>query len=57
MFVNHSKKEGVKNSRPVVPLQPAPTPLVPSASLEPEEDMGMKMRAVEHNKKCLCLYQ
>lgn len=29
-----SKKEGVKNTRPPVPPQPGPTPLVPSASLE-----------------------
>lgn len=47
-FVNHSKKEGVKNSRPAVPPQPGPTPLVPSASLEAEDDMGMNMRD-KHN--------
>nr|XP_046228147.1 bromodomain-containing protein 4-like isoform X2 [Scatophagus argus] len=33
------KKEGVKNSRPAVQPQPGPTPLVPSASLEAEDDM------------------
>ncbi|KAM3864552.1 bromodomain-containing protein 4-like [Diretmus argenteus] len=32
------KKEGVKNSRPGVPPQTGPTPLVPSASLEAEDD-------------------
>lgn len=38
---NYSKKEGGgKVSRPVVPPQPGPTPLVPSASLEAEDDMG-----------------
>ncbi|KAI3352525.1 hypothetical protein L3Q82_005472 [Scortum barcoo] len=35
------KKEGVKNSRPVVPPQPGPTPLVPSAALEAEDDMDV----------------
>ncbi|XP_034739967.1 bromodomain-containing protein 4-like isoform X3 [Etheostoma cragini] len=35
------KKEGVKNSRPVVPPQPGPTPLVPSASLEAEEELDV----------------
>lgn len=38
---NYSKKEGGgKVGRPVVPPQPGPTPLVPSASLEAEDDMG-----------------
>ncbi|XP_029992182.1 bromodomain-containing protein 4-like isoform X3 [Sphaeramia orbicularis] len=36
-----SKKEGVKNSRPAVPPQTGPTPLVPSASLEAEDDMDV----------------
>ncbi|KAM9856608.1 bromodomain-containing protein 4-like isoform 2-T2 [Aulostomus maculatus] len=36
-----SKKDGVKNSRPAVPLQAGPTPLVPSASLEAEDDMDV----------------
>ncbi|KAM6941308.1 bromodomain-containing protein 4-like isoform 1-T2 [Lycodopsis pacificus] len=36
-----SKKEGVKNSRPVVQPQPGPTPLVPSASLEAEDEPGV----------------
>ncbi|XP_040001745.1 bromodomain-containing protein 4-like [Xiphias gladius] len=35
------KKEGVKNSRPAVPPQPGPTPLVPSASLEAEDDIDV----------------
>ncbi|KAM4604470.1 bromodomain-containing protein 4-like isoform 2-T3 [Polymixia lowei] len=35
------KKEGVKNSRPGAPAQPGPTPLVPSASLEAEDDTGV----------------
>lgn len=35
------KKEGVKNSRPAVPPQPGPTPLVPSASLEAEDDLDV----------------
>ncbi|XP_078146896.1 bromodomain-containing protein 4-like isoform X3 [Centroberyx gerrardi] len=35
------KKEGVKNSRPGVPPQPGPTPLVPSASLEAEDDIDV----------------
>ncbi|XP_032384391.1 bromodomain-containing protein 4 isoform X3 [Etheostoma spectabile] len=35
------KKEGVKNSRPVVPPPPGPTPLVPSASLEAEEELDV----------------
>ncbi|XP_077427299.1 bromodomain-containing protein 4-like isoform X2 [Vanacampus margaritifer] len=35
------KKEGVKNSRPAVAPQPGPTPLVPSASLEAEDDMDL----------------
>ncbi|KAM3623347.1 uncharacterized protein V6R79_009993 [Siganus canaliculatus] len=33
------KKEGVKNSHPAVPSQTGPTPLVPSAFLEAEEEM------------------
>ncbi|XP_061882435.1 bromodomain-containing protein 4-like isoform X1 [Entelurus aequoreus] len=33
------KKEGIKNSRPAVPPQTGPTPLVPSASLEADDDM------------------
>ncbi|XP_049901610.1 bromodomain-containing protein 4-like isoform X4 [Epinephelus moara] len=33
------KKEGVKNSRPAAPPQPVPTPLVPSASLEAEDEI------------------
>lgn len=49
IFVHHSKKEGVKNSRPAVPPPPGPTPLVPSASLEAEDDMGMKKRDAEHD--------
>lgn len=36
-----SKKEGVKSIHPAVP--PGPTPLVPSASLEAENDMGMPL--------------
>ncbi|XP_040891694.1 bromodomain-containing protein 4-like [Toxotes jaculatrix] len=36
-----SKKEGVKISRPAVPPQPGPTPLVPSASLEAEDDIDV----------------
>lgn len=39
--VSHSKKEGVKYTHPVIPPQPGPTPLVPSASLEAEDDMGI----------------
>ncbi|XP_049576050.1 bromodomain-containing protein 4 isoform X1 [Syngnathus scovelli] len=35
------KKEGIKNSRPAVAPQSAPTPLVPSASLEAEDDMDL----------------
>nr|XP_019962606.1 PREDICTED: bromodomain-containing protein 4-like [Paralichthys olivaceus] len=35
------KKEGVKNSRPTVPPQPGPTPLVPSASLEAEDEIDV----------------
>ncbi|KAM7009261.1 LOW QUALITY PROTEIN: bromodomain-containing protein 4-like [Tautogolabrus adspersus] len=35
------KKEGVKNSRPAVPLPPGPTPLVPSAALEAEDDVDV----------------
>ncbi|KAK2817363.1 hypothetical protein Q5P01_025554 [Channa striata] len=35
------KKEGLKNSRPAVPPQPGPIPLVPSASLEAEDDMDL----------------
>ncbi|XP_029909776.1 bromodomain-containing protein 4-like [Myripristis murdjan] len=35
------KKEGVKNSRPGVPPQTGPTPLVPSASLEAEDDIDV----------------
>ncbi|XP_078131500.1 bromodomain-containing protein 4-like isoform X2 [Sander vitreus] len=35
------KKEGVKNSRPVVPPQPGPTPLVPSASLEADDELDV----------------
>ncbi|XP_061627872.1 bromodomain-containing protein 4-like isoform X3 [Phyllopteryx taeniolatus] len=34
------KKEGIKNSRPAVPPQTGPTPLVPSASLEADDDMA-----------------
>uniref|UniRef100_A0A672ZT22 Bromodomain-containing protein 4-like n=1 Tax=Sphaeramia orbicularis TaxID=375764 RepID=A0A672ZT22_9TELE len=48
-FVHNSKKEGVKNSRPAVPPQTGPTPLVPSASLEAEDDMGMY-----YNNPCEC---
>ncbi|XP_029949883.1 bromodomain-containing protein 4-like isoform X2 [Salarias fasciatus] len=33
------KKEGIKNNRPVVVPQPGPTPLVPSAALEAEDDV------------------
>ncbi|XP_057698999.1 bromodomain-containing protein 4-like isoform X2 [Corythoichthys intestinalis] len=40
------KKEGIKNSHPVAPPQPGPTPLVPSASLEAEDDMEMFGSAV-----------
>ncbi|XP_056135842.1 bromodomain-containing protein 4-like isoform X2 [Lampris incognitus] len=36
-----SKKEGIKNSRPGAPPQTGPTPLVPSASLEAEDDLGV----------------
>ncbi|KAM7394609.1 hypothetical protein PAMP_021400 [Pampus punctatissimus] len=36
-----SKKEVVKSSRPAVPPQTGPTPLVPSASLEAEDDMDV----------------
>lgn len=43
MFTTYSKKEGLKNNHPAVLLQPGPTPLVPSASLEAENDMGMYM--------------
>ncbi|XP_051940170.1 bromodomain-containing protein 4-like isoform X2 [Hippocampus zosterae] len=35
------KKEGIKNSRPAVPPQTGPTPLVPSASLEAEDDIDL----------------
>ncbi|XP_062243617.1 bromodomain-containing protein 4-like isoform X2 [Platichthys flesus] len=35
------KKEGVKNSRPTAPPQPGPTPLVPSASLEAEDEIDV----------------
>ncbi|XP_074544031.1 bromodomain-containing protein 4-like isoform X2 [Halichoeres trimaculatus] len=35
------KKEGVKNSRPAVLPPPGPTPLVPSASLEAEDDIDV----------------
>ncbi|XP_067354006.1 bromodomain-containing protein 4-like isoform X3 [Channa argus] len=35
------KKEGVKNSRPAVPPPPGPIPLVPSASLEAEDDIDV----------------
>ncbi|XP_029356626.1 bromodomain-containing protein 4-like [Echeneis naucrates] len=35
------KKEGVKNSRPAAPPPPGPTPLVPSASLEAEDDLDL----------------
>ncbi|CAJ1053873.1 bromodomain-containing protein 4-like isoform X4 [Xyrichtys novacula] len=35
------KKEGVKNSRPAVPPPPGPTPLVPSAALEAEDDIDV----------------
>lgn len=38
---NPGKKEGIKNSRPAVPPEPGPTPLVPSASLEVEDDMDV----------------
>ncbi|XP_077575100.1 bromodomain-containing protein 4-like [Stigmatopora nigra] len=40
------KKEGIKNSHPVAPPQPGPTPLVPSASLEAEDDMDLFGSAV-----------
>ena len=43
----NSKKEGVKNSRPGAPTQAGPTPLVPSASLEAEEDMGVYEKDTE----------
>ncbi|XP_072240785.1 bromodomain-containing protein 4-like isoform X1 [Leuresthes tenuis] len=35
------KKEGIKNNRPAVPPQPGPVPLVPSASLEAEDDVDV----------------
>lgn len=35
------KKEGVKSSRPAVPPQTGPTPLVPSASLEAGDDIDV----------------
>ncbi|KAM4584542.1 bromodomain-containing protein 4-like isoform 1-T1 [Odontesthes bonariensis] len=36
------KKEGIKNNRLAVPPQPGPVPLVPSASLEAEDDVVEK---------------
>ncbi|KAK5898669.1 hypothetical protein CesoFtcFv8_008223 [Champsocephalus esox] len=35
------KKEGVKHSRPLVAPQPGPTPLVPSAALEAEDELDV----------------
>lgn len=52
MIVYYSKKEGIKNIRPGVPPPPGPTPLVPSASLEAEDDMGVYILVyvyIEHN--------
>ncbi|XP_034043675.1 bromodomain-containing protein 4-like isoform X2 [Thalassophryne amazonica] len=49
-----SKKEGVKNNRPADPPQTAPTALVPSASLEAEDDMdvfGSKPMSYEEKRQ------
>ena len=45
LTATHRKKEGIKNTRPALPPQPGPTPLVPSAALEVEDDLGMYVRA------------
>lgn len=41
LICQNSKKESIKNSRAAMLPQSGPTPLVPSASLEADNDMGM----------------
>uniref|UniRef100_A0A1A7YP49 Bromodomain-containing protein 2 n=1 Tax=Iconisemion striatum TaxID=60296 RepID=A0A1A7YP49_9TELE len=49
-----NKKEGIKNSRPAPPLQAGPIPLVPSASLEAEDDIDLspeKFKPMSYEEK------